>query len=161
VASFKKQFAAQEAEALRQRTSPRPGGSGAPTAECLVALDAGGGVIACADLRLPAAAVGAHPEGVPAGDARGAYILNVVVRPDCRGAGVGRALMAATVARALGAWAAGSVYTAVAADNDVAFRLYRGAGFAEHKSDGGTLDGALDLGRTVLLVYRPPAADAS
>ena len=159
--SFKRQFAAQEVESLQHRTAPR--GGRAPQCDCLVAVDASpdggagsGLVVGCIDIRLPQAATGAPASGVPADEQPGgAYLLNVVVDARARGRGVGRALMRAAMARAVGVWGATRLFTHVEAGNDVAAALYRGCGFAEH-SGSAAYDGAAVLGRLLLL-----AADAS
>lgn len=82
VDSFKRQFVDQESASLALRTAPTP--AGPPLCDCLVAIAEDGILVGCTDLRLPAAATGEHPVGVPAGDSDGAYILNVVVHPDYR-----------------------------------------------------------------------------
>ncbi|PNH00670.1 hypothetical protein TSOC_009071, partial [Tetrabaena socialis] len=93
-------------------------------------------------------------------DPHGCYLLNVVVREDVRGQGVGRALMRAAMARAVHSWGAQQLYTHVEADNEVAFRLYRGCGFGQHSSDS-KYESASKLGQTVLLLApafaAPPA----
>lgn len=58
-----------------------------------------------------------------------AEILTVGVRPDARGAGVGRALVQAALGEAAAAGAE-SVFLEVAEDNIPARRLYAGLGFA-------------------------------
>ncbi|KAF6264824.1 hypothetical protein COO60DRAFT_1482715 [Scenedesmus sp. NREL 46B-D3] len=136
--SFKKQFAAQEVESLRQRTSAS---SGRPQlSACLVALQPGTDkVLGCIDIRLPQTATGMRVLGVPEGDAAGCYLLNVVVSEGCRGQGIGKALMGAAMAQAVHAWGARRLYTHVEADNEVrrgrttvcASGLYKGCGFRE------------------------------
>lgn len=69
----------------------------------------------------------------------------------CRGQGVGKALMQTAVQQSCTLWGATSVYTCVDADNEIAFRLYKSCGFTELTADSGSYDGALDLGRVVLL----------
>lgn len=59
-----------------------------------------------------------------------AEILTVGVRPEARGAGVGRRLVEAALASALSE-GAGSVFLEVAEDNPAARRLYAGLGFEE------------------------------
>lgn len=57
--------------------------------------------------------------GVPDGDAAAAYLLNVVVAEAARGQGIGKRLMRAAMARAVGCWGAARLYTHVEADNEV------------------------------------------
>ncbi|KAI8472700.1 MAG: acyl-CoA N-acyltransferase [Monoraphidium minutum] len=156
--SFKRQFVAQEVDSLLQRTAPRA--ARAPQCDCLVALDASGRVVGCIDVRVPAAATGMPAAGVPAGEAGGAYLLNVVVDEDARGRGVGRALMRSAMARAVGVWGAARLFTHVEAGNDVAAALYRGCGFTDHSGTGG-LAGATTLGRLLLLVAEAEGVDTS
>ena len=59
-----------------------------------------------------------------------AEILTIGVRPEARGAGVGRRLLEAALAAAL-AEGAGAVFLEVAEDNPAARRLYAGLGFEE------------------------------
>lgn len=59
-----------------------------------------------------------------------AEILTIGVRPEARGAGVGRRLLEAALAAAL-AEGAGAVFLEVAEDNPAARRLYAGLGFGE------------------------------
>lgn len=56
---------------------------------------------------------------MPDGDAAGCYLLNVVVAEDARGRGVGKRLMRAAMARAVGSWGAARLYTHVEAGNEV------------------------------------------
>ncbi|GBF95797.1 hypothetical protein Rsub_08233 [Raphidocelis subcapitata] len=156
--SFKRQFASQEVDSLQQRTAPR--GGRAQQCDCLVAVDAGGAVVGCIDVRVPQAATGLPASGVPQGEARGAYILNVVVDVPVRGRGVGRRLMRAAMARAVRVWGAERLFTHVEADNDVASALYRGCGFEQH-SGSGAFEGAAQLGRLVLLVAEGSEVDAA
>ncbi|GFH26916.1 predicted protein, partial [Haematococcus lacustris] len=110
---------------------------GCQTTDCLVALasDSQQVVLGCIDIRLPRAATGVHPAGVPAEDHQGAYLLNVVVHMDWRGQGVGKALMRGAMERAHSHWQASNLYTHVAADNEVAWGLYRSCGFEEHSCE--------------------------
>mmetsp|Transcript_10438 Transcript_10438/g.22411 ORF Transcript_10438/g.22411 Transcript_10438/m.22411 type:complete len:279 (-) Transcript_10438:1086-1922(-) len=149
VETFKRQFAAQEVESLLQRTTPQPGQTAAPC-ECLVAISEGE-VVGCIDIRLPAAVCGAHPQGVPKDDARGCYILNVVVGEEQRGQGVGKALMRTAMSRAVRTWASEQLYTHVEADNEVACRLYRGCGFDTYSVDADRYGQGTDLGKLLLL----------
>ncbi len=55
----------------------------------------------------------------PQDDTGGCYLLNVVVREDVRGQGLGRAIMRAAMARAVHTWGAQRLYTHVEADNEV------------------------------------------
>jgi [ribosomal protein S18]-alanine N-acetyltransferase len=57
-----------------------------------------------------------------------AEILTLAVRPDARGKGLGRALIAAVAAHAHGL-AAGSIFLEVGNDNPAALALYAGLGF--------------------------------
>lgn len=160
--SFKKQFAAQEAESLQHRTAPRNGR--APQCDCLVAVEpseggggggtggTGGLVVGCIDIRVPMSATGVPPSGVPQGETRGAYLVNVVVDARARGRGVGRALMRAAMARAVEVWGATRLFTEVEAGNDVASALYRGCGFSDYGESSGAHQGASTLGRLILLV---------
>ncbi|KAG2491136.1 hypothetical protein HYH03_010579 [Edaphochlamys debaryana] len=158
VGSLKKQFVEQEAESLQLRTTATSK-QGAPFAECLVAVEAGSGaVLGCIDLRLPRALNGVHPSGVPEGDTHGCYLLNVVVREDARGQGLGRGVMRAAMRRAVETWGAASLYTHVEADNEVAYRLYTGCGFADYSVES-KYEAASKLGQTVLL--RAPAEAAT
>jgi ribosomal protein S18 acetylase RimI-like enzyme len=142
--SFKRQFASQEVDSLQHRTAPRGPGR-APQCDCLVAVDGAGLVAGCIDVRVPQAETGLPASGVPAGEPRGVYILNVVVAEHQRGRGVGRQLMRAAMARAVRVWGATRLFTHVEAGNDVASGLYRGCGFSEH-SGSGALEGATTLG---------------
>ncbi|KAG2447633.1 hypothetical protein HYH02_007551 [Chlamydomonas schloesseri] len=152
VGSLKKKFVEQEVESLQQRTSATSKQSGTPFCECLVAVEAGSStVLGCIDMRLPAALSGAHPAGVPADDTGGCYLLNVVVREDVRGQGLGRAIMRAAMARAVRTWGAQRLYTHVEADNEVAYNLYAGCGFTKHSADA-RYDAETKLGQTVLLL---------
>ncbi|GFH30240.1 N-acetyltransferase domain-containing protein [Haematococcus lacustris] len=137
VSTFKRQFIAQEIESLQQRTQPSQLSAGCQTTDCLVALasDSQQVVLGCIDIRLPRAATGVHPAGVPAEDHQGAYLLNVVVHMDWRGQGVGKALMRGAMERARSHWQASDLYTHVAADNEVAWGLYRSCGFEEHSCE--------------------------
>ncbi|KIY93830.1 hypothetical protein MNEG_14131 [Monoraphidium neglectum] len=157
--SFKRQFASQEVDSLQHRTAPRGPGR-APQCDCLVAVDGAGLVAGCIDVRVPQAETGLPASGVPAGEPRGAYILNVVVAEHQRGRGVGRQLMRAAMARAVRVWGATRLFTHVEAGNDVASGLYRGCGFSEH-SGSGALEGATTLGRLLLLVAEGDAVDTS
>eukprot|EP00198_Chlamydomonas_reinhardtii_P009711 XP_001699048.1 predicted protein [Chlamydomonas reinhardtii] len=151
VGSLKKKFVEQEVESLQQRTYATSK-QGTPFCECLVAVEAGSStVLGCIDLRLPAALNGAHPAGVPAGDTAGCYLLNVVVREDVRGQGLGRAIMRAAMGRAVHTWGAARLYTHVEADNEVAYNLYAGCGFAKHSTDV-RYEAETKLGQTVLLL---------
>uniref|UniRef100_A0A383V7Z5 N-acetyltransferase domain-containing protein n=1 Tax=Tetradesmus obliquus TaxID=3088 RepID=A0A383V7Z5_TETOB len=154
--SFKKQFAAQEVESLRSRTS---GSNGRPQmSACLVALQPDSSkVLGCIDIRLPQTATGTRALGVPEDDAAGCYLLNVVVSEDWRGQGIGKALMAAAMAQAVHVWGAQRLYTHVEADNEVASGLYKSCGFREHSSEEKYAN-TLSLGRLVLLIAA--AADA-
>lgn len=147
--SYKRQFAAHETESLKSRT--RPKANGAPVCECLVALDDAGSVVGCIDVRLPFLSTGARPSGVPESDDQGCYLLNVVVAPQLRGQGVGKALMREAMRRAAAHWAAQRLYTHVQADNEVAYRLYLSCGFQEHSSEAKYAQ-ASTLGRLVLLI---------
>jgi ribosomal protein S18 acetylase RimI-like enzyme len=80
---------------------------------------AAGTVLGCIDTRLPAAVTGLRTVGVPDGDAAGCYLLNVVVLDAVRRRGLGRELMRAAMARAVGMWRAERMYTHVEADNEV------------------------------------------
>lgn len=148
VESFKSKFARQEMESLKQRTTPRY--SGRPLSQCLVAVDDAENVVGCLDVRLPRQVTGIHPEGVPREDESGAYVLNVVVREDMRGKGVGKVLLSTAILRARSDWLSQHLYTHVQADNEVACRLYRSCGFADFQS-GGALEGASSLGLLLLL----------
>jgi ribosomal protein S18 acetylase RimI-like enzyme len=142
--SFKRQFASQEVDSLQHRTQRR--GGRAQQCDCLVAVDpATQAVVGCIDIRVPQSATGMAASGVPPGEPGGAYILNVVVDEAARGRGVGRQLMRAAMARAVGAWGAARLFTHVEAGNDVASGLYRGCGFVEH-SDSAAYAGAAILG---------------
>lgn len=149
VQSYKRQFADQEVASLKERTA-RGVSSGAPACDCLVAIDAAGNVLGCIDIRLPASRTGKHPTGVPDNDPDGCYILNVVVAERCRAQGVGSRLMRAAMKHAVSMWQARTLYTHVAADNEVAYKLYTRCGFVDHSTDGG-YEGALTLGRLILL----------
>lgn len=157
--SLKKKFAGQEVESLRVRTRQGRGPSGTPPCECLVALQPGGsgGVLGCIDLRLPASAASVHPEGVPPGDASGAYLLNVVVAADQRRRGIGRWLMLEGMARAVQVWKAQRLYTHVEADNEAAYQLYAACGFCEQAEEAAAVEGATRLGRLILLVAHASA----
>jgi len=153
-------------------------GGGPLRCECLVAVEGAGGgggggdddadgpppaaaaagrVVGCIDLRPPRGdgappvpaglGAGAPPEGA----ARGAYLLNVAVAQGARGRGVGAALMRAAMRRARERHGAESAYAHVEAANGAAARLYARCGFAEAGEASGSLSGALDLGRVVLL----------
>ncbi|KAG2423292.1 hypothetical protein HXX76_015441 [Chlamydomonas incerta] len=151
VGSLKKKFVEQEVESLQQRTSATSK-QGKPFCECLVAVQADSStVLGCIDMRLPAALNGAHPAGVPAEDTGGCYLLNVVVREDVRGQGLGRAIMRAAMGRAVHTWGAARLYTHVEADNEVAYNLYAGCGFTKHSADV-RYEAETKLGQTVLLL---------
>ncbi|KAF8065765.1 mshD [Scenedesmus sp. PABB004] len=80
-ASFKRQFAAQEVESLRQRTA---GGAGRPQlCDCLVAVDPGSGAVqGCIDIRLPQSATGTRTIGAaPLPPASGASAGGPARRP--------------------------------------------------------------------------------
>ncbi|KAL6752798.1 acyl-CoA N-acyltransferase [Haematococcus lacustris] len=162
VSTFKRQFIAQEIESLQQRTQPSQLSTGCQTTDCLVALasDSQQVVLGCIDIRLPRAATGVHPAGVPAEDHQGAYLLNVVVHMDWRGQGVGKALMRGAMERARSHWQALNLYTHVAADNEVAWGLYRSCGFEEHSCEA-KYSQASALGRLVLLRALGPAPAGS
>jgi len=150
--SFKRQFASQEVDSLQHRTAPR--GGRAQQCDCLVAVDpASDAVVGCIDIRVPQAATGMAASGVPAGEAGGAYILNVVVEEGARGRGVGRQLMVAAMARAVRVWGAARLFTHVEAGNDVASGLYRGCGFLEH-SENAAYSGTATLGAWLCLCCR-------
>ncbi|GLI66022.1 hypothetical protein VaNZ11_009727 [Volvox africanus] len=150
VGSLKKKFVEQEVESLQQRTSIMSR-QGKPYSECLVAADASSGaVLACIDMRLPAALNGTHPHGVPQDDPTGCYLLNVVVREDVRGQGLGQGIMQVAMMRAVQVWGARRLYTHVEADNEVAFRVYHSCGFQQHSTDS-KYEAATKLGQTVLL----------
>ncbi|GIL45169.1 hypothetical protein Vafri_2495 [Volvox africanus] len=150
VGSLKKKFVEQEVESLQQRTSIMSR-LGKPYSECLVAVDASSAaVLACIDMRLPAALNGTHPHGVPQDDPTGCYLLNVVVREDVRSQGLGRGIMQVAMMRAVQVWGARRLYTHVEADNEVAFRLYHSCGFQQHSADS-KYEAATKLGQTVLL----------
>lgn len=160
VGSLKKKFVEQEMDSLQQRTSATSR-TGQPFAECLVAVDTGSGaVLGCIDLRLPKALNGSHPQGVPEDDPHGCYLLNVVVREDARGQGLGRGIMRHAMGRAVARWGARQLYTHVEADNEVAYRLYKGCGFDEHSVDS-KYEAASKLGQTVLLRAPATAAEAA
>ncbi|KXZ51789.1 hypothetical protein GPECTOR_11g232 [Gonium pectorale] len=160
VGSLKKKFAEQEVESLQQRTTIMSK-AGTPYSECLVAVDAStGAVLACIDLRTPCALTGTHPHGVPQDDPHGCYLLNVVVREDVRGQGLGRGIMLTAMARAVRLWGATGMYTHVEADNEVAFGLYHSCGFLEHSNDC-RYEAASKLGQTVLLVAPASAVAAA
>lgn len=68
--------------------------------------------------------------------------------------------MRAAVQQSVQRWHAKRVYTCVDADNDVAYRLYKGCGFSEATAVGGdaaSFDGASTLGRVILLKLQPSA----
>ena len=83
----------------------------------LIAEDAS--VAGCIDIRLPRAVTGVQPAGIPADDLRGAYLVNVVVREDSRGRGLGKMLMREAMRRSIDLWGAEHLYTHVEADNEV------------------------------------------
>ncbi|EFJ52658.1 hypothetical protein VOLCADRAFT_120146 [Volvox carteri f. nagariensis] len=152
VGSLKKKFVEQEVESLQQRTTILSR-QGKPYSECLVAIDsASGAVLACIDMRLPAALNGTHPHGVPQDDPSGCYLLNVVVREDVRGQGLGRGIMQAAMVRAVQLWGAGALYTHVEADNEVAYKLYHSCGFERHSADS-KYEAASKLGQTVSFTF--------
>jgi ribosomal protein S18 acetylase RimI-like enzyme len=88
------------------------------------------------------------------------FIWGMYVRPEARGAGVGRALLQAAIAHATGR--VEQLKLDVVADNAAALALYRAAGFIAY----GTEPRALKLGEIyldeVLMALRlpPPAAAA-
>ncbi|GIL78907.1 hypothetical protein Vretimale_103 [Volvox reticuliferus] len=126
-----------------------------------VAVDPSSGIVfACIDMRLPAALNGTHPHGVPQDDPTGCYLLNVVVREDVRGQGLGRGIMQVAMMRAVQVWGARRLYTHVEADNEVAFRLYHSCGFQQHSADS-KYEAATKLGQTVLLWAPAEAAPAT
>ncbi|GFR51523.1 hypothetical protein Agub_g13939 [Astrephomene gubernaculifera] len=156
VNSLKKKFVEQEVESLQQRTTILSR-HGQPYSECLVAVErCSAAVLGCIDVRLPAALNGTHPHGVPQDDPAGCYLLNLVVREEARGRGLGGALMRAAMSRAVGRWGAARLYTHVEADNEVAYRLYCSCGFQQHSLEascpGAAAAGAQQLGCRLLLV---------
>ncbi|GLC54226.1 hypothetical protein PLESTB_000837200 [Pleodorina starrii] len=159
VGSLKKKFVEQEVESLQQRTTITSR-QGKPYSECLVAVDSSSGaVLACIDMRLPASLNGTQPHGVPQDDPSGCYLLNVVVREDVRGQGLGRGIMRAAMGRAVQLWGAGRLYTHVDATNEVAYGLYHSCGFEQHSTDA-KYEAATKLGQTVLLCAPAAAAAA-
>ncbi|GAX84216.1 hypothetical protein CEUSTIGMA_g11639.t1 [Chlamydomonas eustigma] len=153
VESLKKKFSRLESESIQMRTREEPP-LGAPQCECLVAIEGESSgsahVLGCIDIRLPKTATTRQPVGVPENDASGCYILNVVVEEDSRGKGLGKKLMRAAMNRAVIKWGSERMYTHVAADNEVAYRLYTSCGFKQFSADS-QYQGALALGRLVLL----------
>ncbi|MEW5304382.1 MAG: hypothetical protein WDW36_006993 [Sanguina aurantia] len=103
-------------------------------------------VVGCIDIKLSRAACGIHPAGVPEEDLQGCYLLNVVVEESLRGQGIGKDLMREAMKRAVHVWKAGAMYTHVEADNEAAYRLYKGCGFHEFSTEN-LYGSTLKLGR--------------
>jgi ribosomal protein S18 acetylase RimI-like enzyme len=72
------------------------------------------------------------------------HVIGMMVRPEARGLGVGRALLDACVAEARRTPGLEMLTLTVTAGNDKAIRLYESSGFAAY----GTLPRALKLGST-------------
>lgn len=79
-------------------------------------------------------------------DLEAGYVLNVVVKIEKRGEGIGRALMEAAMSRAMTRWEAKGLYTHVAGDNDVARKLYLACGFVLYSLTAGGVTGVASLG---------------
>jgi len=141
--TFRRQFAERELARLAEQTVvPRSGGRASVT--CLVARDSSGRVVASADVRPPRSAVpGARGRDnlAPAGEEDAAFVLNVCVREDARGRGVGAAVMRAAIDLVRAEFGSPRVYAQVDEDNTAARALYKSLGFrvAREASEGGRM----------------------
>ena len=122
-----------------------------PVCECLIAVDKDE-LVGCLDLRPPAYTNdGLVPVGVPIDELEAGYVLNVVVKIERRGEGIGRTLMEAAMDRAKSRQAK-CLYTHVAGDNEVARKLYSACGFGLHSlTAGATGASSQGLGSMILM----------
>lgn len=120
VDSFKRQFADQYVQLLRQQTTQKLGNA-LPECLCLIGVAQGSQqVLATCDVRPPEDAAGLHPDGVPLHDKTAAYVTNVAVDANSRGQGLGFQMLEAAATFALEHWQAEALYTTVDPENKVA-----------------------------------------
>lgn len=120
VDSFKRQFADQYVQLLRQQTTKKLGNA-LPECLCLIGVAQGSQrVLATCDVRPPEDAAGLHPDGVPLDDKTAAYVTNVAVDSNSRGQGLGFQMLEAAATFALENWQAEALYTTVDPENKVA-----------------------------------------
>ena len=160
VETFKRAFVREEAGSLRLRTQARQ--NGLPECVCLVAVSSSNEVIGTLDIRPPAGISstahlqkqGRFLNGVPADDPEGAYMLNVCVKEESRGSGVGTLLVACACAEACSRWGAQRMYTEVDSWNDGAYNLYNRLGF--QRADGDAEDDRVGTRQRLLLCSALP-----
>ena len=165
IETFKRSFVREEAGSLKLRT--QVGANGFPECVCLVALADDNEAVGTLDIRPPAGVAGTtHLEkkgrfynGVPADDAEGAYMLNVCVKEENRGSGIGTLLMTCACAEAHDRWGAQRMYTEVDAWNDGAYSLYSRLGF--QRADGDDDESLAGTRKRLLLCASLPLSSNS